>query len=65
VVEPPCGATYMGPVTFLFILFFNRVTADTSEPIFAHNSSKDEVWSKEDPFGDGKCEVLKFGGVLS
>jgi len=32
--------TYMGPVTnlvFVF-LFFNRATAHTREPIFAHNS---------------------------
>jgi len=45
------GATY--PLTFfsfLFFLFFNRATAYTREPIFAHVSSKDVVWSKEDPF---------------
>jgi len=48
----------------LCFLFFNRATAHTLEPIFAHNSSKDAVWSKEDPFGDDKFLVVKFGGVL-
>jgi len=38
--------------------FFNRATA---QPIFAQNSSKDAVWCKEDPFGDEKCVVVKFG----
>jgi len=41
------------------------VIAHTREPIFAHNSSKDAVWLKEDPFWDKKCVILKFGGVLS
>jgi len=31
-------------------VFFNRATAHTREPIFAHNSSKDAVWYKKDPF---------------
>jgi len=44
-----------------FILFFNRAKANTREPIFGHKSSKDLVWYKEDPFGDKKCIVLKFG----
>jgi len=39
------GATYTGPVTFFsfifYFLFFNRATANTGEPIFAHNSTKD------------------------
>jgi len=63
-VETPRGATYTGMWLFLvflvFILFFNRATAHTPEPIFAHNSSKDAVWCKEDPFGDEKCVILKF-----
>jgi len=50
-------------VIFVF-LFFNRATAHTREPILAHNSSKDAVWCKEDPFGDEKCVILKFGSVL-
>jgi len=47
------GSTYTGAVTFCFFvfIFFNRATAHTSELIFAHNGSKDAVWSKEDPFG--------------
>jgi len=56
------GATYKGTVTFF--IFFNRATAHTREPIFAHNSSKDAVWCEEDPFWDEKCVILKFGGAL-
>jgi len=44
-----------------FFIFFNRATAHTREPIFAHNSSKDAVWCKKDPFWDEKCVILKFG----
>jgi len=44
--------------------FFNKATAHTREPSFAHNSSKDAVWCKEDPFEDEKCVILKFEGVL-
>jgi len=52
-------------VFFCFVfIFFNRATAHTHEPIFAHNSSKDAVWCKEDPFWDEKCVIVKFGGVL-
>jgi len=47
-----------------FFIFFNRATAHTREPIFAHNGSKDAIWCKEDPFWDTKCVILKFGGVL-
>jgi len=43
-------------------IFINRATAHTREPIFAHNSSKDALWCKEDPFVDDKCVTLKFGG---
>jgi len=50
----------MGHFTFSN-LFFNRATAHTREPIFAHNSSKDAVWCKEDLFGDDKFVTLKFG----
>jgi len=48
------GATYTGTVTFLFFfvfIFFNTATAHTREPIFAHNSSKDAAWCKEDLLG--------------
>jgi len=48
----------------VFFIFFNRAIAHTREPIFAHNSSKDAVWCKEDPFCDEKCVSLKFGSVL-
>jgi len=50
-------------LTFFFI-FFNRATAHTRDQIFAHNSSKDAVWCKEDHFWDEKCVILKFWGVL-
>jgi len=54
------GSTYT--VLCLFVLFFfDRATVQTREPIFAYNSS-DAVWCKEDPFGDEKCVILKFGG---
>jgi len=49
-------------VTFFF---FNTAIAQTREPIFAHNSSKDAVWCKEDPVWNEKYEGQKFGGVLS
>jgi len=54
----------MGPVTFLVFflsLLFNGATAHTRKPIFAHNSSKDAVWCKKDPFWYEKCVVVKFG----
>jgi len=54
---------HTGRPTMTFI-FFNRATAHTCEPIFAHNSSKDVVWCKEDPFWDKKCAILKYVGVL-
>jgi len=54
--------TYTG--TVFFIIFFNRATAHTREPIFGHNSSKKAVWCKKDPFCKEKCVILKFGGVL-
>jgi len=52
-------------ICFIFFVFtlFNKPTAHTREPIFTHNSSKDAVWCKEDPFRDEKCVILKFGGV--
>jgi len=46
------------------VIYFYSSTANTSEPIFAHNSSKKAFWCEEDPFGDEKCVVVKFGGVL-
>jgi len=59
------GATYTGLVTFVFcFLFFNRATSLSRELIFAHYCSKDAVWCKVDSFGDEKCVILKFGGVL-
>jgi len=51
-------------VTFLVFYFFNRATANTGESIFAHNSSKDAFRCKEDSFGNKKCVVVTFGGVL-
>jgi len=35
-----------------FFIFFNRATAHTCEPIFAHNNSKDLVWCEANPFGN-------------
>jgi len=59
------GQQNTGPsCDFCLFLFFNRATAHTREPIFAQNSSKDADWCKEDPFGDEKCVVVKYGGVL-
>jgi len=49
---------------FFCFVFYNRATANTGEPIFAHNSSKDAFWCEEDSFGDEKCVVVKFWGVL-
>jgi len=66
VVETPREGNKYGSCHFYFcfyFLFFNRATAHTREPIFAHNNSKDVVWCKEDPFGNEKCVVVKFGGV--
>jgi len=58
-------STYTGTVTYVFVfLFFNKATAHTREPILAHNSPKDAVWCKEDPFGNEKCVILKVRGVL-
>jgi len=58
-VETPRGVNIYGYCDFF--LFFNKATAHTREPILAHNSSKDAVWRKEDPFGDEKCVIVKFG----
>jgi len=52
-------ATWGQHILCLFI--FNRAITHTRDPIFAHNSSKDSVWCKEDPFRDEKCVILKFG----
>jgi len=52
------GATYTAPVTFVS---FDRVTAHTHEPIFAHNSSRGLVLGR--PLRDETCLVMKFGGV--
>jgi len=35
-----------------------------SESIFAHNSLKDAVWCKKDPFWDEKCVILKCVGYF-
>jgi len=35
---------------FIYFFILNRATAHTNEPIFAHNSSKDAVWYKKNPF---------------
>jgi len=65
-VKIPSGGNTYGSCGFsvVVLLFFNRATAHTREPIFEHNSSKDAVWCKEDSFGDEKCAVVKFWGVL-
>jgi len=56
------GQHIHGPV--IFFLFFNTATAHTRERIFAHNSSNNAVWCKEDHFWDETCVVVTFGGVL-
>jgi len=56
------GATYAGNVIFYgFLLFHSSIQL---QPIFVQTSSKDAVWSKEEPFWDEKCVVVKFGRVL-
>jgi len=63
-VETPRGGNIYGPCDF-FIYFYSSIELQPIPvTIFAHNSSKDAVWCKEDPFGDKKCVVLKFGGLL-
>ena len=46
------------PMAFLFCFFFggfiNQATAQTAEPIFTRNTSKEPVWAKEVPFGAKK-----------
>ena len=37
-----------------FFGFINQATAQTAEPIFTHNTSKEPVWAKEVPFGGQK-----------
>jgi len=65
-VDTPRGGNICGHYDFLFVfIFFNRATANTREPFFAHNSSTDAVWCKEDPFGVDKCVILKIWGVLT
>jgi len=44
--------------TVTFYIYFNRATAHTRKPIFAHNSSEDVVWCKEDPFCGEKCVIF-------
>jgi hypothetical protein len=39
---------------FFFLGFINQATAQTAEPIFTHNTSKEPVWAKEVPFGGQK-----------
>ena len=52
------------PMAFFFVFFcfcfwfINQATAQTAEPIFTHNTSKEPVWDKEVPFGGQK--ILKF-----
>jgi len=42
-------------------LFLDSYTsAYTRQPILVHNSSKDAVWRKEDPFYDEKCVIMNF-----
>jgi len=42
------GRQHIRVLSLFVLLFFNRATAHTREPIFAHDSSKDAVWCKED-----------------
>jgi hypothetical protein len=49
------------PMAFFFVFFgfINQATAQTAEPIFTHNTSKEPVWAKEVPFG-GQKFLKKF-----
>jgi len=46
------------------VFFLNIATAYTHKPICPHNSSKDVVWCKEDPFRDKKNVFVKFEGAI-
>jgi len=48
---------------FFCFLFFIRATIQKREPIFAHNSSKDAVRCKKDPFRGETREVVKCSVV--
>jgi len=56
-------ATWGQPVVF-FLILQQSYNPYPWTNIFAHNSSKDAVWCKEDPFRNEKCVVAKFRGVL-
>ena len=45
---------------FFFFGFINQATAQTAEPIFTHNTSKEPVWAKEVPFGGQKFSQKFF-----
>jgi len=58
-------AIYTGSVTFLVFFYSStKLQPITVNQCFAHNSSIDVVWCKEDPFGDDKC-VIHHNAALS
>jgi len=64
-VETQRGGNIYGSCDFFVVFVFNSSTELQPIPVnqYSHNSSKDAVWYKEDPFWDEKCVVVKFGGV--
>jgi len=66
------GATYTGTVTFCFIVFFVLFLYSSTQlqPIPVNQISRTIAQKtrsgvrREDPFGDEKCVILKFVGVL-
>ena len=60
---------YQGLVPFIIIILFvfsflATRTANTREPIFTHDSSKDVVWRKEVPFKQMFFEILTLGVIF-
>jgi hypothetical protein len=51
---PGAYATYPPMAFFFGGGFINQATAQTAEPIFTHDTSKEPVWAKEVPFGGQK-----------
>jgi len=66
-VETPRGGNIFRYCDFLdfFLFFVFFILQQTRKLIFEHNSSKDAVWYKEDPFWDENCVVLNFGGCFT
>ena len=50
----PAHTQHVHPPMAFFFGFINQATAQTAEPIFTHNTSKEPVWAKEVPFGGQK-----------